>query len=265
MCLVQDRGMVVAARNERSCVIGVACVLLLMTVPSVVAAQRSMRLTEPGVSPAVWGSLVASKGPGPHPAVILLHGSSGWRAEYVDIAQRFADAGFDALVLDYYAETGGAEVGSGEKLEKWESWRHTLQAAVGYLRGMPSVAGDRIALVGYSRGAFLAVSVAGSLPAVKAVVDFYGGGGGGTLTLEQEVRGLPPLLIVHGEKDSVVPVSFAEALRSAVLEAGGQVDMHLLRDEGHAFNLPWSPTYSKESDERSFGLVLEFLRVTLEG
>lgn len=265
MCLVQARETMVPARKERSSLRAVAGVLLMMTVPSMIGAQQPMRLTKPEVSPSVWGCLITPKDPGPHAAVVLLHGSSGWRPEYVDIARRFADADFIALVLDYYAETGGAEIGSEEKLKNWESWRQTLQAAVGYLQGMPSVAGDRIALVGYSRGAFLAVSVAGSLPAVKAVVDFYGGGGGGTLTLDQEVRGLPPLLIVHGERDSVVPVSFGEALRRAVLEAGGQVEMHLLRDEGHAFNLPWSPTYSKESDEQSLGLALDFLRNTLGG
>lgn len=253
------------AQYERLPLKTAACVVLLMILPSGLEAQEAILLTPPGASPSVWGSLKTPGGSGPNPAVILLHGSSGWRPEYVDLAERFADAGFTALVLDYYAETGGAAVGSGEKLEKWESWRQTLQAAVAYLQSMPSVAQNHIGLVGYSRGAFLAVSVAGSVPAVRAVVGFYGGGGGGTLTLEQEVRGLPPLLIVHGEKDSVVPVSFAEGLRRAVLEVEGQVEMHLLPGEGHAFNLPWSTTYSKESDERSFAVALDFLRLRLGG
>jgi len=226
-----------------------------VTLPSLLGAQEATLLTRPGVAPALRGALRVSKAPGPHPAVVLLPGSSGWRPEYVEIADRFAEAGFAALALDYYAETGGAATGSEEKLQKWESWRRTVQAAVAYLDGVPAVASGRIALVGYSRGAFLAVSVAGSTPGVKAVIDFYGGGGGGTLPLRQEVRGLPPLLILHGDKDSVVPASFGRELGNAVLEAGGAVEMHLLPGAGHAFNLPWSATYSQDSDERSLALA----------
>jgi carboxymethylenebutenolidase len=197
--------------------------------------------------------------------VILLHGSSGWRPEYLEIADRFTEAGFVALALDYYAETGGAPVGSAEKLQKWESWRRTVQGAGSFLGGLTSVAQDRIALVGYSRGAFLAVSTAASMPSVGAVVDFYGGGGGGTLSLEEEVKGLPPLLILHGEKDSVVPVSFADTLRAAVMKAGGKVESHLFPEGRHAFNARWSRTYSPESDVESFALVLAFLSAHLGG
>jgi dienelactone hydrolase len=50
--------------------------------------------------------------------------------------------------------------------------------------------------VGYSRGAFLAVSVASSIPKVAAVVDFYGGGPAGSGD-EKDWR-FPPLLILHG-------------------------------------------------------------------
>lgn len=243
---------------------GIGIFLLLLSLPGSGQAQESTTLTGPNEHPTLRGALRIPGDPGPHPAVILLHGSSGWRPEYVDIADRFATAGFVALILDYYAETGTAAIGSEEKLEKWESWRRTVQAAGVFLQRLPSVLEDRIALVGYSRGAFLAVSVAASMPSVVAVVDFYGGGGGGSLTLEQEVEGLPPLLILHGETDSVVPASFAETLRSAAVRSGGQVDMHLFPGQEHAFNLPWSGTYSREADEDSFAVSLAFLRAHLE-
>ncbi len=241
----------------------IVLVLLILSMPTFGRAQESVPLTPPGVSPRIWGALRMPADPGPHPGVILLPGSSGWRPEYTGVADPYAQAGFVVLALDYYAETGGAPVGSEEKLQKWESWRRTVQEAGAFLQGLPSVAGRRLALVGYSRGGFLAVSVAASMPSVAAVVDFYGGGGGGTLTLEEEVQGLPPLLIIHGERDSVVPVSFAEALRAAALAAGGQVEAHLLPNADHAFNAPWSPTYSRESDEESFQWATVFLQAHL--
>lgn len=240
-----------------------AIALLSISLPTLGGAQQSALLTAPDATPSLWGALRIPPAPGPHPAVILLYGSAGWRAGYLEIADRLAEAGFAALVLDYYAGTGGAPVGSQEKLRKWEAWRHVVQEAGAFLQGLPSVAGDRLALVGYSRGAFLAVSVAASMPAVRAVVDFYGGGGGGTRSIEQEVKGLPPLLILHGEDDSVVPVRFAQELRSAVDAAGGTVEMHLFPGEGHAFNAPWAGTYSPQAADRSLALAIAFLRARI--
>ena len=168
--------------------------------------------------------------------------------------------GFVALALDYYVETGGAAVGSDEKLQKWPQWKETVRNAVQYLQGLPSVSGQSVGLVGYSRGAFLAVSVASSVSGVKAVVDLYGGGGGGTDSLEQEVRNFPALLILHGEADDIVPVRFAHNLRDAVIAHGGEVEMHLYAVAGHAFNATFAPTYSELAASDAFRRTVEFLR-----
>ncbi|MGD2124089.1 MAG: dienelactone hydrolase family protein [Gemmatimonadota bacterium] len=259
-CVTPCRRTTITRREWRWQIRAAVCVLFVVVFPVPARGQDPVLLARSESGPPVWGALKVPEDSGQHPAIILLHASSGWRPEYLDMADRFSDAGFTVLVLDYYAETGGAAIGSEEKLQKWESWRQAIRSAVHYLQGIPSVARDRIALVGYSRGAFLAVSVAASVPEVKAVVDFYGGGGGGTLPLEAEVRGLPPLLILHGGNDSVVTVSLAEDLHHAVLEAEGQVEMHLFPEDDHGFNLPWLPVYSAKSDKESFMLALDFLR-----
>jgi len=119
--------------------------------------------------------------------------------------------------------------------------------------------------VGYSRGAFLAVSVASSVPAVRAVVDYFGGGGGGTESLEQEVEGFPPLLILHGDADSIVPIRFAYELRDAVIEAGGEVEWHVYPGADHAFNAPFAPTYSEAAAADAFARTFDFLRRRLGG
>ena len=128
------------------------------------------------------------------------------------------------------------------------------------LRALPAVSDGPVGLIGYSRGAFLAVSVAGSTPGVEAVVDFYGGGGGGTDTLEDEVRAFPPVLILHGDADDVVPVRFAYALRDAVVAENGQAEIHVYSDVGHAFNAPYSSTYSESAAQDAFGRTVAFLR-----
>ena len=236
---------------------------LLLTDSLASVVQTPERLTGNEGAPGVWGVLEVPQAPGPHAGVVVLHGSAGWRPLYAEVARSFADSGFVALALDYYAETGGAAIGSSEKLEKWPTWMETIQNAVAYVRELPGVSNLPVGLIGYSRGAFLAVSVAGSTSGVHAVVDFYGGGGGGTKTIEDEATNFPPLLILHGEADDVVPVRFAQNLRDAVLAKGGPVEIHIYPDVGHAFNAPYASTYSELAAQDAFGRTIAFLRIHL--
>jgi carboxymethylenebutenolidase len=228
--------------------------------PSALAAQSPERLSGPDVSPGVWGVLAVPHAPGPHPALVVLPGAGGWHPWYGRVARALADSGFVTLALDYYAETGGAAIRSDDKLQKWPAWQATIRNAVRYLAALPSVAGRPVGLVGYSRGAFLAVSVAASTPGVEAVVDYFGGGGGGTDSLEQEARGFPALLILHGDADGVVPVRFAERLREAVVAQGGEVETHVYPGLGHAFNMPGMSTYSETAAADALRRTVHFLR-----
>ncbi len=237
------------------------CWIWLLSATAIVAtAQEPERLSGPDISPAVWGVIQTPRLPGTHPGVIILPGAAGWRPIYADAARTLAESGFVALALDYYAETGPAAVGSQEKLAKWPKWQAAVRNAAAYLQELPSVAGRNIGLVGYSRGAFLAVSVAASMPAVSAVVDFFGGGGGGPDPLDAEVRNFPPLLILHGEADTVVPVRFARQLRDAVIREGGEVEMHLYRGVQHAFNAPIYQTFSEPAASDAWKRAVEFLQ-----
>lgn len=226
------------------------------------AAQQPYRLTD--VAPAVWGVLVTPRALGTHPGVILLPGSSGWKPTYADLARRLSESGFVVLALDYYAETGPATTGATDRADKWLRWQQTVRNTIAYLHTLPSVSDRPIGLVGYSQGAFLAVSVASSTPTVRAVVAFFGGGGSINDSLEQEAQGFPALLILHGEADTVVPISAAHRLRDAVLAQGGHVEMHVYPAVGHAFNAPWSPTYSETIAEDSYCRMLDFLACWLQ-
>ncbi|MES2306564.1 MAG: dienelactone hydrolase family protein [Gemmatimonadota bacterium] len=216
------------------------------------------RLTGPGVSPAVWGILEVPAAPGPHPAVLLLPGSYGWRPDYARFARSFADSGFVALAIDYYAESGRGASPTAEG-RNWPVWQATVRNAVAYLENTPAVADMPVGVVGYSRGAFLAISVAGSTPDIKAVVDFYGAGSDADPPDDQIPR-FPPLLILHGEADSEVPVALAHRLFDRMRARGGDVEMHLYPGAQHVFNAPWAPSYSERDAMDSWRRTIGFLK-----
>lgn len=83
-----------------------------------------------------------------------------------------------------------------------------------------------------SLGAYLALSVASVEPRVKAVVEFFGG-------IPEALHGftrMPPVLILHGEQDRVVPVSEAIRLQQLLERSGSPYEMKLYPDAGHGFN-----------------------------
>jgi dienelactone hydrolase len=194
--------------------------------------------------------------------VVLLPGSYGWRPDYARFARTFADSGFVALAIDYYAETGRG-AGPAEESRNWPTWQATVRNAVAYVDTLAAVSGRPIGLVGYSRGAFLAISVATSAPPVKAVVDFYGGGSDEDPP-EARIPQFPPLLILHGEADDVVPVALAHRLYERLRAHGGDVEIHLYPGAKHVFNAPWASTYSKSDAMDAWRRTIAFLKHRLE-
>lgn len=236
--------------------------LLSISIAGCSTAPSPRRLTDPGVTPAVWGVLEVPASPGPHAAVVLLPGSFGWRPDYAQFAKAFADSGFVALAIDYYAETGrGAS--ADEVSRDWRVWQETIRNAVRYVAGRPEVAGRPVGLVGYSRGAFLAISLADTAPPVAAVVDFYGAGSDDDPPGDR-IAHFPPLLILHGEADSEVPVTLAHRLYDRMKAHGGNVEMHLYPGAQHVFNAPWSPNYSEADATDAWRRTIAFLRQHLK-
>jgi carboxymethylenebutenolidase len=235
----------------------IICILFLIN--QLGSCQESQILSGPNIVPAVHGILKKPQTPGTYPAIIVLYGSSGWRPQYISLAKDYADSGFVVLLLDYYAETI-KDTGHTDIESKWPQWQAMIRSAVTFLKEDSSSNNGSIGLVGYSLGAFLAVSIASSIPEVKAVVDYFGGGNSEKDVLESEVRNFPPLLILHGEEDKVVSVSRAYSLRDAVIAQGGEVEIKIYPKEQHAFNANWSPYYSESAAFDSFQRTIDFLR-----
>jgi dipeptidyl aminopeptidase/acylaminoacyl peptidase len=98
------------------------------------------------------------------------------------------------------------------------------------LAAQPGVDPDRLAIVGISLGAALALETAEGDRRVKAVVDYFGPLPEG---LAAKTPRLPPTLILHGAQDRIVPVSNAYALETLLKQTGTPHEIQVYPGQGH--------------------------------
>lgn len=172
------------------------------------------------------------------PAALLLHGYSSRGEAMANSVGRVLlrrDVGSLALDLPLHGSRGNPlELQAlRNPLEVTRLWRLALREAaqgVEFLRAHPAVRGQRVGVVGYSLGSFLAVMLAAQVQEVRAVVLAAGGDlpQGTPLTAAartvadplRAVRKLEgrPLLMVNGRHDPVIRPEQAERLFAAARE-----------------------------------------------
>jgi len=110
-------------------------------------------------------------GPGPHPAIVLLHGSgSDAGTEYLYNGDFFAAHGIAALVYDKRG-TGRSE---GTYTFDYEQLARDAVAAVQFLKARSDIDPERIGLAGYSQGGWVAPLAASLSEDVRFVLVSYG-------------------------------------------------------------------------------------------
>lgn len=109
------------------------------------------------------GRLFLPPGPGPHPAMITFGGSEGGSQVGAMNAMTLANHGYAALGLAYFGEPGVPKDLKEIPLEYFER-------AIQYLQKRPEIDGDRIGVMGASRGGELALLLGATFPQIKAVV-----------------------------------------------------------------------------------------------
>jgi phospholipase/carboxylesterase len=122
-----------------------------------------------------------------------------------------------------------------------EYWRGVVAAAPGLDRfiahelarlGLPA---QRLALVGFSQGTMLALHVALRQAAAPAAVVAYSGLLAGPERLG-EIKTRPPVLLVHGEADDLIPVDALHLAREPLAAAGLAVEWHVRPGLAHGID-----------------------------
>jgi phospholipase/carboxylesterase len=103
-------------------------------------------------------------------------------------------------------------------------------------------------LIGFSQGTSIALHL--GLRRAKSLAGIVGFSGMLELPdrLTSEIKSRPPVLLIHGDSDEVLPAEFTRKAAHTLRENGVQVDMHIAKDVGHkidqaAVSLAWRFLY----------------------
>jgi dienelactone hydrolase len=171
--------------------------------------------------------------PGKLPTVLALYGSGGGVEGMDEPASMLAAQGFAVFVLHYFDRTGTTQATDKPTIVRnFPAWGKTVWDAISHIEQHPQVNGNRIGLLGFSLGAYLALSVAAVDPRVQAVVEFFGGF---PKEMKFFMRRLCPVLILHGEADPTVPVQEAYDLQTLLEKKGIPYEIKIYPGAGHRF------------------------------
>jgi phospholipase/carboxylesterase len=87
--------------------------------------------------------------------------------------------------------------------------------------------GENLVLVGFSQGTMMALHVGLRRSVAPAAIIGFSGRLGGPEVLQDEIRCRPPVLLVHGDADPVLPVESLPEAEKALADAGVPVEAHV--------------------------------------
>jgi carboxymethylenebutenolidase len=202
-------------------------------------------------------------------AIVILPDVRGLHHYYEELALRFAEAGVEAVAIDYFGRTAG----SGARDESFDSGQHVAQttwaglsadivAATAFLRdrggsgaaGSDASARPAIFVTGFcmgGRNAFLSATLGLRL---AGVIGFYGWPGGparnDTPAPTESVDAFDcPVLGIFGGADQGIPVAVVQSFRDALTAAGVENDIVVEPDAPHSFFDRKQAEFQVQSDD----------------
>lgn len=93
-----------------------------------------------------------------------------------------------------------------------------------------------LALVGFSQGTMMALHVGLRRDTGPAGILGYSGALLGGAELKQQIRSRPPILLIHGDADEIVPIEAMQAALRSLGEADCPARFHVCRGLGHGID-----------------------------
>jgi len=192
-----------------------------------------------------WGP---ADGGAPRKLVVLLHGLGADGFDLIDLAPNWGKAVPDALFVAPHAPEpcdiapyGRQWFSVGDRtpanlLAGMRVAASHLDAFLDAELARLGLAAGDMALMGFSQGAMTALFTGLRRDPPPAAILAYSGRLVGAEIMPAEIRGRPPVLLVHGEDDEVVPVEGSRAAEAALLDLGVTVESHWRPGLGHGLD-----------------------------
>lgn len=191
-------------------------------------------------------------GPGPFPAVVMLHGCGGMltnsgypTASYRYWAELLAQSGYVALLPDSFNPRGQRSICEQQKRTILESRERTedAYAARQWLAAQPYVIAERIGLMGWSNGGtgtLYGMRATQPYRGFRAAVSFYPGC---RTLVKSKTPYAPyaPLLILSGEADDWTPAAPCVEMTKIARQQGAPMEIVTFPGAHHSFDRINSP------------------------
>jgi carboxymethylenebutenolidase len=197
----------------------------------------------------------------PSPTVIILRGIAGPDSGYTEIADQLAAKGYAALVHRWQAR--GDDPADRSLIDD-------IRAALAFLQGRPEVDANRIAVFGYCKGGGQGILAAAQIPQVRAVIAFHGfakrpdgpdADHRNPLDVVEQIK--RPILLLHGEQDTLSPLPSMVELTKALVGAGSPAQIHVYPGANHGFAVSTHKGYKADAANDSFERGVAFLAANL--
>ena len=212
--------------------------LLVLAVALAATARAQQAVTFPSGDATAQGVLYLPQGPGPHPALIVIHEWWGLNDWIKQEAAGYAAKGYVALAVDLYRGKVAADPELAHELMRGlpqDQAVRDLTAAETWLENRKDVKRDRIGAVGWCMGGGYALELAIASPALRAVAVNYGSlatDKGALAQIHASVLGN------FGGQDRGIPPDAVHAFEAAMQSLGKPVDAKIYPQAGHAFENP---------------------------
>lgn len=191
-------------------------------------------------------SLKPRSGAPPKKIILLLHGFGSSGTDMISLAPQWQDALPDTLFLAPHAPQRCAMMGAGYQWWGLSGFAPSALAA-GAASAAPAIDAfiDRkltqyglteadLALVGFSQGTMMALYIGLRRPRAVAAVVGYSGMLTATADLAPDAFPKPPVLLVHGTADPVVPIAALHMAESELKRLGVEVTTHISHGVAHS-------------------------------
>ncbi len=248
---------------------------LPMTNPEI----RTANVTIPNGDLQIAAYLAQPATTGQFPAVIVIQEIFGVNAHIREVTERIAKEGYVAIApAIYQRQAPGFETGyTPEDIKIGRQYKEQttasqllsdIQAAIDYLKTLPSVQQQGFGCIGFCFGGHVAY-LAATLPGIKATASFYGAGiatltpGGGAPTIDRTADIKGTLYAFYGTQDASIPKEQVDQIAAELQKH--HISHRIFRyNADHGFFCDHRGSYDATAAAESWEEVKELFRQELQ-